>query len=89
MRVAGSASPATPPASLAEKPAGEPTAKEPPAAPEGPHLQAISEQDGHPVAVIDERVVREGDEFHGIKVLRIGAAEVEIEQQGKRRILRF
>ena len=58
-------------------------------APDGPRLQAISEQDGHPVAVIDEQVMREGDERDGMKVLRIGAAEVEIEHLGKRRILRF
>jgi hypothetical protein len=41
------------------------------------------------VAVIDERMVREGDEIDGMKILRIGAAEVEIELLGRRRILRF
>ena len=87
-RTARSATPATPMA------AGTPAAASPepaPGAPEadGPRLQAISEQDGHPVAVIDERIMREGDERDGLKVIRIGAAEVEIEHLGKRRILRF
>jgi len=52
-------------------------------------LHAISEQDGVPIAVINERVVRVGDTFDGIRVLRIGAAEVEVEAGGARRILRF
>lgn len=70
--------PASPALSRATSPASE-----------GPRLQAISEQDGHPVAVIDERMVREGDEIDGMKIVRIGAAEVEIEQLGRRRVLRF
>jgi hypothetical protein len=89
-RVARSAPPTTLPAVVAGTLTSPPT--EAPAAspvPEGPRLQAISEQDGHPVAVIDERIMREGDELGGVKVVRIGAAEVEIEHQGKRRILRF
>ncbi len=52
-------------------------------------LNAISEQGGVPVAVVNDRVVREGDFFDGIRVLRIGAAEVEVEVDGGRRILRF
>lgn len=52
-------------------------------------LHAISEQDGTPIAVVNERVVREGDSFDGVRILRIGAAEVEVEVDGARRILRF
>jgi hypothetical protein len=59
--------------------------------PAGPvlRLHAISEQNGAPVAVVNERVVREGDSFDGVRILRIGAAEVEVEVSGTRRTLRF
>jgi hypothetical protein len=70
----------------AERPAPPPTTA--PAA-EPLRLQAISERDGHPVAVLNERIVREGDEFDGIRVLRIGPGEVEVEVRGRRRILTF
>jgi hypothetical protein len=52
-------------------------------------LQAIGERDGRPVAVISSRVVREGDHYDGVTIVRIGADEVEIEVQGRRRTLRF
>lgn len=52
-------------------------------------LQAISAQEGQPVAVVNGRLVREGDSFDGVRILRIGADEVEIETQGRRRVLRF
>ncbi|PYQ13534.1 MAG: hypothetical protein DMF80_14770 [Acidobacteria bacterium] len=52
-------------------------------------LQAISERDGKPVAILSSRLVHEGDHFDGITVVRIGADEVEIEVQGRRRTLRF
>jgi hypothetical protein len=52
-------------------------------------LQAISAQDGRPVAVLNDRLVREGDTFDGVRVLRIGADEVEIEVAGGRRIVKF
>jgi hypothetical protein len=55
----------------------------------GPQLNAISRQDGKPVAVIDGRLVREGDSIGGVHVLRIGETEVEVEVQGRRRTLRF
>ena len=73
-----------------ETPAGVPARK-----PErqGPapdfELQAISAQNGHPVAVLNDRLVREGDSFDGVRVLRIGADEVEIEVAGRRRIVKF
>jgi len=52
-------------------------------------LQAISAQNGHPVAVLNDRLVQEGDTFDGVRVLRIGADEVEIEVAGRRRIVKF
>lgn len=63
----------------------------PPATPAHPplRLSAISVQDGRPVAIIDDRLVREGDRFDGVLVLRIGEAEVEVEVAGRRETLRF
>jgi hypothetical protein len=55
----------------------------------GYQLQAISAQDGHPIAILNDRLVREGDTFDGVKVLRIGADEVEIEVGGRRRVVKF
>jgi hypothetical protein len=80
--------------------AGETPAEETPAeiparkpARQGPapdfELQAISAQNGHPVAVLNDRLVREGDTFDDVRVLRIGADEVEIEVAGHRRIVKF
>lgn len=52
-------------------------------------LQAISRQDGVPIAVINGHVVREGETVGGVRVLRIGPTEVEVEVAGARRIVRF
>jgi hypothetical protein len=52
-------------------------------------LTAISQRDGRPVALINDRLVFEGDGFDGVKVIRIGETEVEVEVRGKRRVLRF
>jgi hypothetical protein len=52
-------------------------------------LSAISERDGRPVAVVNDRVVGEGDTVEGARVVRIGAAEVDVEVGGARRTLRF
>jgi hypothetical protein len=52
-------------------------------------LTAISQQDGQPVAVLNDRLVREGDSFDGVRVLRIGEGEVEIEVDGQRRVVSF
>ena len=54
-------------------------------------LQAVTEQDGVPVALINDRLMRVGDAFEGVKVLSIaaGAVEVEIEATGERRVLSF
>lgn len=52
-------------------------------------LQAITSQDGRPVALINDRVLREGDEWDGLRIVRIGEAEVEVERNGVRSVLRF
>lgn len=52
-------------------------------------LEAIAVRDGHKVAVLSGRLVREGDVFGATRVLRIGDSEVEIESHGQRRVLRF
>jgi len=54
-----------------------------------PQLNAISLQEGRPVAVIDGHLVREGESVGSVRVLRIGQTEVEVEVQGVRRTLRF
>jgi len=56
---------------------------------DGLRLTAISQRDGKPVALINDRLVFEGDSFDGIRVVRIGETEVEIEIKGQRRVLRF
>ena len=57
--------------------------------PDGLRLTAISQRDGRPVALINDRLVFEGDSFDGVRVIRIGEAEVEVEVRGERRVLRF
>jgi hypothetical protein len=74
--------PAPPPA---PESAGVPTA---PAAP-SLVLQAITTRDGQPVALINDRLLREGDAFDGVRIVRIGEAEVEVEARGVRTVLRF
>jgi len=39
--------------------------------------------------VLNDQLVREGDTFDGVRVLRIGADEVEIEVAGHRRVVKF
>jgi hypothetical protein len=75
-------------------PRTEPAPAEPPPSASAPaagdlRLNAISQRDGRPVALINDRLVFEGDGFDGVKVLRIGEAEVEVEVRGRRRVLRF
>ncbi|HET7295328.1 MAG TPA: hypothetical protein VFM88_23115 [Vicinamibacteria bacterium] len=70
--------------------AATPVAPSPsPAATPGLVLQAITVQDGRPVALISDRLLREGDEIEGVRIVRIGEAEVEIERGGERSFLRF
>jgi hypothetical protein len=52
-------------------------------------LEAISVQDGEPVAVINGRLVRKGESVDGALVTWIGADAVEVEVDGRRRTLGF
>lgn len=76
---APTARPEAPAASAPTAPAGQPALR----------LQAITEQDGQPVAMLNDRLVREGDSVDGALVIRIGAGEVEVEVDGRRQVLRF
>ena len=58
-------------------------------APDDLRLNAIAQRDGRPVALVNERLVFEGDSFDGVRIIRIGEAEVEVEVRGQRRVLRF
>lgn len=77
----GPAQPAMPAASVAEPPATLPQPRF--------VLQAISERDGQPVALINDRLMRQGDEWQGARVVRIGETEVELEVAGQPVTLRF
>jgi hypothetical protein len=70
-------------------PEGAPAAAEVRKAPDDLRLNAITQRDGRPVALVNDRLVFEGDSFDGVKILRIGEAEVEVEVRGQRRVLRF
>jgi hypothetical protein len=52
-------------------------------------LQAITQRDGRPLALINDRLVREGDSLNGARVVRIGETEVELEVAGRRLVLSF
>lgn len=88
---------ATPPHSSVAASATAPVAPATPRSeapqPNGPTLtlQAITEQDGVPVALINDRLMRVGEAFEGVKVLGITAGEVEVqvEATGERRVLKF
>ncbi len=87
------AAPASPPTAVelssAPVPPATQAAPSTPPAPGGLRLNAISQRDGRPVALINDRLVFEGDSFDGVKVLRIGDTEVEVEVRGEKRVLRF
>jgi hypothetical protein len=79
----------------APRPAAATQAPETPAASTAPPspapltLQAVSERDGRAVAIINDRLLREGDSIDGAKVVRIAREEVELEIGGRRVVLRF
>jgi hypothetical protein len=72
---------------VAAKPVADPV----PATPPKPAfvLQAISERGGQPIAIINDHLVRVGDEVDGMRVLEIRGAEVDVEVGGRRTTLRF
>jgi hypothetical protein len=74
-------SPAEPPVPVSTPPAGP--------APRPVSLQAITARDGRPMALVNDRLMGEGDEIEGIRVLAIRADEVDVEVDGRRRTLRF
>jgi hypothetical protein len=91
--------PSAPPSPRSATPAtAEPGPGEPPLlviAPAAParqatlRLEAISSRDGEPVAVINGRLVRTGDSVDGARVTWIGADAVEVEVEGRRRVVGF
>lgn len=53
-------------------------------------LQAISERDSHPIAIINEQLVKEGDLIGPVRVLKIGPDFVEVAlPAGRSQIIRF
>jgi hypothetical protein len=52
-------------------------------------LQAITARDGRPIALVNDRLMGEGEEFEGIRIVAIRADEVEVEVDGRRRVLKF
>lgn len=80
------------PMTRAPAPTPRPTAATPAApiaVPDEPRLQAISERDGRPIALISDKIYFEGDRIGDIRVIRIGAGEVEIEWRKVLRTLKF
>lgn len=88
--VATIAAPRSTPARVVPKPAAPAPPIVAAARPDpGPRLQAISERDGQPIAMINDHLVRVGDEVDGMRVLAIRVDEVDIEVRGRRTTLRF
>jgi hypothetical protein len=52
-------------------------------------LQAISSRDGKRVAILNGRLVHEGDSFDDLRVMRIGDMDIEVEVGGVLQTLRF
>lgn len=80
------AEPAEPPAAE-DEPAAEPVEEQAAAGPL--RLEAISQREGEPVAVVSGEMVRVGDRIGPSTVVRIGVTEVELETDGRRHVLRF
>jgi hypothetical protein len=70
-------------------PAPAPEAAAPPRAAPAFALEAVADQDGHPVAIVNGQLVRVGDLVDGARVLRIDPEEVELEKDGRRLVLTF
>jgi MSHA biogenesis protein MshK len=52
-------------------------------------LQAVTEQDGQPVAIVNGQLVRVGDRVDGARVVRIAPEGVELDHDGRRLVLSF
>jgi uncharacterized membrane protein len=87
--VASGADAETPPQDPVE--AGISEASAAPTSPPAPEfrLTAISTRDGEPIALLNDRLVREGDRFGDVRIIRIGTTEIEIEIDGERRTIGF
>jgi hypothetical protein len=91
------AAPPAPPSSVAPRAeprtAGPPptqAAAEPPAAVAPTFtLQAVTERDGQPVAIVNGQLVRVGDTVEGAEVVRINSQEVELRKDGRRIVVSF
>jgi MSHA biogenesis protein MshK len=58
----------------------------------GPQLQSVlvgRAPGGRRIAVIDGETVRQGDDFHGARVARVGDTEVELVRGRERQVLRL
>jgi hypothetical protein len=88
-RVPAASVPDAPPAAAIVPPPEERPAPASPAADAVWRLQAITERDGQPIAVISGHIVRVGDEVDGLRVLAIRGTEVDVEIRGRRATLRF
>lgn len=95
---AQAAAPAARPRSSAPvEPAAEPRARSaaaPTPAPLAPvvptfTLQAVTQQDGQPVAIVNGQLVRVGDLVEGARVVRIDADAVELDRDGRRIVIGF
>ena len=77
---------------LAPEPSRESSHRTAPASSPAPAfvLQAISERDSRPIAVINDQLVKEGDLIAGARVLKIGSETVEIVlASGAKDLVRF
>jgi len=74
---------------VASRPLATAVASPEPAGPPELRLEAVSQRDGQPIAVVSGHLVHEGDTFDNVHIVRIGAAEVEIEVDGQRLVLSF
>ena len=53
-------------------------------------LQAISERDSQPIAIINDQLVKEGDKLGQVRVLRIGSDSVDVLlENGRNETVRF
>ena len=81
--------PAPPVAASARPAAPAPQPQAPPAGATTYTLQAVTQQDGQPVAIVNGQLVRVGDVLEGGRILRIDADAVEIEKDGRRIVVPF
>ena len=81
--------PITPSEAAAVAPAAPAAAATTPTTERRVQLQAITARDGRPLALVNDRLMGEGEEFEGIRIVAIRADEVEVEVDGRRRVLKF